>query len=118
MYMIKFSSLMSHKSMYTTLWPSPLLQVSYQSTILLLLSNPSLYVLFQGKVYLYDKVLKPSVTQEYVYNTVAKPIVAGKSLAVLASRCGFSCCVETRRLCIVLSTSQELHLQLHSYRVN
>jgi len=29
-----------------------------------------------GKVYVYDKIFKPNVTQEYVYNTVAKPIVA------------------------------------------
>lgn len=29
-----------------------------------------------GKVFLYDKILKPNVTQEYVYNVTAKPIVA------------------------------------------
>uniref|UniRef100_A0A0B7AFD1 Kinesin-like protein n=1 Tax=Arion vulgaris TaxID=1028688 RepID=A0A0B7AFD1_9EUPU len=29
-----------------------------------------------GKLFLFDKVLKPNVTQEYVYNVTAKPIVA------------------------------------------
>ena len=32
----------------------------------------------QGKVYIYDKVFKPNVTQEHVYDTVAKPIVKGE----------------------------------------
>ncbi|XP_074659663.1 kinesin heavy chain-like isoform X3 [Tubulanus polymorphus] len=29
-----------------------------------------------GKVYIFDKIIKPNATQEHVYNTVAKPIVA------------------------------------------
>ena len=32
----------------------------------------------QGKVYVFDKVFKPTVTQEYVYANSAKSIVAGK----------------------------------------
>lgn len=34
----------------------------------------------QGKVFVFDKVLKPNVTQEYVYTVTAKPIVAGKRI--------------------------------------
>lgn len=30
---------------------------------------------FQGKVYVFDKVLKPNVTQEQVYNAAARNIV-------------------------------------------
>ena len=30
-------------------------------------------------MYVYDKVFKPNVTQENVYDTVAKPIVKGKA---------------------------------------
>lgn len=49
---------------------------------LLLTNSPqnchsSILLLQQGKVYIYDKVLKPNVTQEQVYNEVAKPIVKG-----------------------------------------
>lgn len=32
----------------------------------------------QGKVYQFDNILKPNVTQEKVYNTAAKDIVKGK----------------------------------------
>lgn len=32
---------------------------------------------FQGKLFMFDKVFKPSCTQEDVYNTGAKPIVGG-----------------------------------------
>ena len=35
------------------------------------------YIFFQGKVYVFDKVLKPNVTQEQVYNAAAKNIVKG-----------------------------------------
>ena len=31
-------------------------------------------------MFAFDKVLKPNVSQEYVYNVAAKPIVAGKLL--------------------------------------
>jgi hypothetical protein len=34
-------------------------------------------VIFQGKVYVFDKVLKPNCTQEYVYSCSAKQIVKG-----------------------------------------
>lgn len=34
--------------------------------------------LFQGKLFIFDKILKPTVTQEEVYDTSAKNIVAGK----------------------------------------
>jgi len=34
--------------------------------------------MLQGKVFAFDRVLKPSVSQEYVYTVAAKPIVAGK----------------------------------------
>ncbi len=37
-----------------------------------------LYVYLQGKVYVYDKILRPNVTQETVYLTAAQPIVKGK----------------------------------------
>lgn len=33
---------------------------------------------FQGKVYQFDSILKPNVTQEKVYNTAARDIVKGK----------------------------------------
>ena len=33
---------------------------------------------FQGKLFAFDKVLKPNVSQETVYTVAAKPIVAGK----------------------------------------
>ena len=33
---------------------------------------------FQGKVFLYDKVFNPKSNQEQVYDFAAKPIVAGK----------------------------------------
>ncbi len=33
---------------------------------------------FQGKVYVFDKVLKPNVTQTQVYEAAAKSIVKGK----------------------------------------
>ena len=36
-----------------------------------------LFTFFQGKVYVFDKVLKPNVTQEQVYNAAAKNIVKG-----------------------------------------
>lgn len=36
-----------------------------------------LFLKFQGKVYVYDKVFKPNATQESVYNIAAKPIVKG-----------------------------------------
>lgn len=36
-----------------------------------------LFLKFQGKVYVYDKVFKANATQESVYNTAAKPIVKG-----------------------------------------
>ena len=36
------------------------------------------FSLLQGKVFAFDRVLKPNVSQEYVYTVVAKPIVAGK----------------------------------------
>ena len=34
--------------------------------------------MFQSKVFMFDRVLRPNVTQEYVYTVTAKPIVAGK----------------------------------------
>lgn len=34
------------------------------------------YLLFQGKVYLFDKVFKPNASQEKVYNEAAKSIVS------------------------------------------
>ena len=34
---------------------------------------------FQGKVYVFDKVLKPNVTQTQVYDSTAKSIVKGLS---------------------------------------
>ena len=40
--------------------------------------------MFQGKLFVYDKVMKPNVTQEQVYETAAKPIVAGKYVCVCA----------------------------------
>ena len=36
--------------------------------------------LTQGKVYVFDKVLKPNVTQTQVYDSTAKSIVKGLSL--------------------------------------
>ena len=36
-----------------------------------------MFISFQGKVYVFDKVLKPNVTQEQVYNAAAKNIVKG-----------------------------------------
>ena len=33
----------------------------------------------QGKVYVFDKVLKPNVTQTQVYDSTAKSIVKGRS---------------------------------------
>ena len=35
------------------------------------------FAFFQGKVYVFDKVLKPNVTQEQVYNAAARDIVKG-----------------------------------------
>ena len=40
--------------------------------------HTSLSLFFQGKVFMYDRVLKPTVTQEHVYDVTAKPIVAGE----------------------------------------
>lgn len=53
-------------------------------------------ILLQGKVFVFDKVLKPNVTQEYVYTVTAKPIVAGNF-------CLLSCCS---------------HLQIIFYRID
>lgn len=39
----------------------------------------SLFIL-QGKMFVFDQVLKPNVTQEQVYETAAKPIVAGNQI--------------------------------------
>ena len=36
--------------------------------------------IFQGKTYLFDKVLKPNITQEQVYVAAAKSIVKGKNV--------------------------------------
>ena len=36
------------------------------------------FSLSQGKVYLFDRVIKPNSTQEKVYDIVAKDIVKGK----------------------------------------
>lgn len=33
--------------------------------------------IFQGKLYVFDKVFKPTVHQEYVYSQAALPIVQG-----------------------------------------
>ena len=38
---------------------------------------PFFLCLFQGKVYVFDRVLKPNVTQEQVYTSAAKSIVKG-----------------------------------------
>ena len=38
------------------------------------------YFILQAKVFAFDKVLKPNVTQDFVYTVSAKPIVAGKSI--------------------------------------
>jgi len=35
-------------------------------------------LLLQSKVFLFDKVFKPSATQEKVYNEAAKSIVSGE----------------------------------------
>lgn len=40
--------------------------------------GPPACCVLQGKVFVFDKVLRPNVTQEYVYTVTAKPIVAGK----------------------------------------
>ena len=36
---------------------------------------------FQGKLYMFDKVIKPNATQEKVYNDAARTIVKGKRTA-------------------------------------
>lgn len=41
--------------------------------------NFSLFIL-KGKMFVFDQVLKPNVTQEQVYETAAKPIVAGNEI--------------------------------------
>ena len=37
-------------------------------------------IIFQGRLFAFDKVLKPNVTQDYVYSVAAKPIVSGRLL--------------------------------------
>lgn len=43
------------------------------------------YFFQQGKVYQFDNILKPNVTQENVYNTAAKDIVKGKKVTFKSS---------------------------------
>ena len=51
-----------------------------------------LFVLFlQGKVFVFDKVLKPNASQEFVYESCAKPIVKGMYFL------NFQFCVEFTR---------------------
>ena len=40
------------------------------------------YFILQAKVFTFDKVLKPNVSQDFVYTVSAKPIVAGKCLCL------------------------------------
>jgi hypothetical protein len=50
-----------------------------------------LHFFLQGKVYMFDKVLKPNVSQENVYNAAAKHIVKGmkKSIFLPFTMMGF-----------------------------
>ena len=47
-----------------------------------------IHIIFQNKMYLFDKVLKPNVTQEQVYIATAKSIVKGTNLPFITKIAG------------------------------